>query len=133
MKEEAARDGATPTADVPGGIGDDAAAANPPHAHLGRRNDRLLLAAVAAYAVLLSILMISRGISVTPDVVVVCFGFAAVLLGRGKLFLRDWIPFIALFLAYELMRGYADRFGLPMRAELSLAEKLTLTFEVRHD
>jgi len=85
-----------------------------PHAHLGRRNDRLLLLGVAAYAVLLSILMISRGISVTPDVVVVGFGLAAILLGRGKLFLRDWIPFVALFFAYELMRGYADKFGLPI-------------------
>jgi membrane-associated phospholipid phosphatase len=85
-----------------------------PHGHLGRRNDRLLLGAVIAYAVLLSILMISRGISVTPDVVVVSFGLAALLLGRGKLFLRDWIPFVALFFAYELMRGYADKFGLPI-------------------
>ena len=86
----------------------------PVHSHLGRRNDRLLLAAVVAYAVLLSILMISRGISVTPDVVVVAFGLAAILLGRGRLFLRDWIPFVALFFAYELMRGYADKFGLPI-------------------
>ncbi len=85
-----------------------------PHAHLGRRNDKLLLFAVASYAILLSILMIARGISVTPDVVVVGFGLAALLLGRGRLFLRDWIPFIALFFAYELMRGYADKFGLPI-------------------
>jgi membrane-associated phospholipid phosphatase len=92
----------------------DTATADRPHAHLGRRNDRLLLAAVAAYAVLLSVLMIARGISVTPDLIVVAFGLAALILGRGKLFLRDWIPFIALFLAYELMRGYADRFGLPI-------------------
>jgi hypothetical protein len=83
-------------------------------AHLGRRNDRLLLVAVASYAVLLSVLMIARGISVTPDVIVVAFGLAALLLGRGKLFLRDWIPFIAVFFAYELMRGYADKFGLPI-------------------
>ena len=58
--------------------------------------------------------MIARGISVTPDVVVVAFGLAALILGRGKLFLRDWIPFLALFFAYELMRGYADKFGLPI-------------------
>jgi membrane-associated phospholipid phosphatase len=82
--------------------------------HLGRRNDRLLLAALAGYAILLSVLMIARGISVTPDLIAVAFGLAALLLGRGKLFLRDWIPFLALFFAYELMRGYADRFGLPI-------------------
>jgi hypothetical protein len=111
VSEEAAFDGAAPAVnlaeDVPAGD-----AAGKPHAHLGRRNDRLLLGAVAAYAILLSILMIARGISVTPDVVVVSFGLAALLLGRGKLFLRDWIPFVALFFAYELMRGYADKFGL---------------------
>ena len=88
MKEDSALDGATP---VSGAVGEGAAVAAPHHP-LGRRNDRLLLAAVAAYALLLSILMISRGISLTPDVVVVGFGFAAVLLGRGKLFLRDWVP-----------------------------------------
>jgi hypothetical protein len=98
--------GQTPPPEVP--------AAGVPHAHLGRRNDRLLLVAVAAYAVLLSILMIARGISVTPDVIVVAFGLAAIILGRGRLFLRDWIPFVALFFAYELMRGYADKFGLPI-------------------
>ena len=112
MSEEGALNRAAPAPnaaeDAP--AGPDAAGA--PHAHLGRRNDRLLLIAVAAYAVLLSFLMIARGISVTPDVVVVSFGLAALLLGRGKLFLRDWIPFVALFFAYELMRGYADKFGL---------------------
>jgi hypothetical protein len=113
VSEEAALVGAAP---APGEIEASALVDTvaKPHAHLGRRNDRLLLGAVAAYAVLLSILMIARGISVTPDVVVVSFGLAALLLGRGKLFLRDWIPFVALFFAYELMRGYADKFGLPI-------------------
>jgi hypothetical protein len=47
-------------------------------------------------------------------VIIVAFGLAALILGRGRLFLRDWIPFLALFLSYELMRGYADKFGLPI-------------------
>lgn len=80
-------------------------------ADLGRRNDRLLLGAIGAYVVLLSALMIVRGVAITPDVLAIAFGLAAVLLGRGRLFLRDWIPFIGLFLAYELMRGYADDLG----------------------
>jgi membrane-associated phospholipid phosphatase len=101
---------AAPSTDAPGLDAGDGTGAQP-HAHLGRRNDRLLLAAVAAYAILLSILMIAKGISVTPDLVVVAFGLAALILGRGRLFLRDWIPFVALFFAYELMRGYADKFG----------------------
>jgi membrane-associated phospholipid phosphatase len=113
VTEEAAPSPAAPGDDAAGETGEAVSEAKP-HAHLGRRNDRLLLLAVAAYAILLSFLMIARGISVTPDVVAVGFGLAALLLGRGKLFLRDWIPFVALFFAYELMRGYADKFGLPI-------------------
>jgi len=78
---------------------------------LGRRNDRILLVAIGGYIVLLSALMLARGVSITPDVLLVALGLAAVIVGRGRLFLRDWIPFIGLFFAYELMRGYADNFG----------------------
>ena len=80
----------------------------PSVADLHRRNDRLLLATLAGYVVVLSGLMIVSGVSVTPDVLLVALGLAAVVLGRGRLFIRDWVPFIGLFLAYELMRGYAD-------------------------
>lgn len=109
MTEEVVASPGLPVETVVGGDGGPAAAVAQSHA--GRRNDRLLLVAIASYAILLSVLMIARGISVTPDVIVVAFGLAALILGRGKLFLRDWIPFIALFFAYELMRGYADKFG----------------------
>ena len=114
MTEDAALGPAAVVPDSPAGATGAGPAADPPQYHLGRRNDRLLLGAVIAYAILLSFLMIARGISVTPDLVVVSFGLAALVLGRGKLFLRDWIPFVALFFAYELMRGYADKFGLPI-------------------
>jgi membrane-associated phospholipid phosphatase len=93
---------------------DGAAGAN---ALLGRRNDRLLIGLVAGYIALLSALMIARGVSLTPDVLLIGLGLAAVLLGRGKLFLRDWIPFIGLFFAYELMRGYADNFGAEVHVQ----------------
>jgi hypothetical protein len=86
------------------------------HTRLGRRNERILIGAVAAYICLLSGLMIVRGVSITPDVLLVALGLAAVILGRGRLFLRDWIPFIGLFFAYELMRGYADNFGASIHA-----------------
>ena len=120
MSEETAVGRAVPVNEVaPAGPGGGSGAApevvaDLPHGHLGRRNDRLLLAAIASYAIILSVLMIARGISVTPELIVVAFGLAALLLGRGKLFVRDWIPFLALFFAYELMRGYADKFGLPI-------------------
>jgi membrane-associated phospholipid phosphatase len=87
------------------------------NALLGRRNDRLLIGLVAGYIALLSALMIARGVSLTPDVLLIGLGLAAVLLGRGRLFLRDWIPFIGLFFAYELMRGYADNFGAEVHVQ----------------
>ncbi len=93
------------------------APADAAHDALGRRNDRLLLLLVGGYIVVLSLLMNVRGVSITPDVLLVALGLAAVLLGRGRLFLRDWIPFIGLFFAYELMRGYADNFGAAIHAE----------------
>ena len=93
----------------------------PDGADLGRRNDRLLVGLVAAYIALLSALMIARGVSLTPDVLLIGLGLAAVLLGRGRLFLRDWVPFIGLFFAYELMRGYADNFGSDVHVEDVLA------------
>ncbi|HEX5588892.1 MAG TPA: phosphatase PAP2 family protein [Candidatus Limnocylindrales bacterium] len=89
-------------ADAPG------AGTEAPHADLGRRNDRLLLWTIAGYVIFLSGLMIVSGVSITPDVLLIGLGLAAVILGRGRLFIRDWVPFIGLFLAYELMRGYAD-------------------------
>ena len=92
---------------------------------LARRNDRLLVAGVLAYAAFVVFLMVAGGVALTPDVLAVAFGLAAVLLGRGRLFFRDWIPFIVLLLAYELMRGVADDVGLPLHAEdLIMAERL---------
>ena len=76
---------------------------------------------MGAYIAILSALMLVRGVSITPDVLLVAFGLAAVLLGRGRLFLRDWIPFIGLFFAYELMRGYADNIGLAVHVTDVLA------------
>jgi hypothetical protein len=114
VTEEAAIGRSPALEDGAGGSDSASLSAAAQDSHLGRRNDRLLLVAVAGYAILLSGLMISRGISVTPELVMVAFGLAALLIGRGRLFLRDWIPFLALFLTYELMRGYADKFGLPI-------------------
>jgi hypothetical protein len=49
-----------------------------------------------------------------------------VIVGRGRLFLRDWIPFIGLFFAYELMRGYADNLGLAVHVSDVLNVERTL-------
>ncbi len=92
---------------------------------LSRRNERLLMTLVVLYGALVVVLMFLRGIEITPDVMAVAFLLGAVILGRGRLFLRDWLPFVALFLAYELMRGLADNVGLPVHiADMVTAERL---------
>ncbi len=100
--------------------------ADPPHADLHRRNDRLLLLTIVGYVIVLSGLMIVSGVSITPDVLLLALGLAAVLLGRGRLFIRDWVPFIGLFLAYELMRGYADDINRVVHSGDVLAIERTL-------
>ncbi len=92
---------------------------------LGRRNERLLIAGVIGYSLVIVLLMVLRGVEITPDVMAVAFGLGAILLGRGRLFLRDWLPFLALFLAYELMRGLADNVGFPVHVvDMVTAERL---------
>ncbi len=104
---------------------DAAVAGNSTTRTLGRRNERLLMALVLGYSALVVVLMFLRGIEITPDVMAVAFGLGAVILGRGRLFLRDWLPFVALFLAYELMRGLADNVGLPVHiVDMVTAERL---------
>lgn len=78
------------------------------------RTERWLLVAVAGYAVIVVAMMFAGGLRITPDVLVVALGLVAVLIGRTRLFLRDWIPFVVIFLAYELMRGIADDAGFPV-------------------
>lgn len=62
--------------------------------------------------------------SITPDRFFVVLLFGAVIVGRTRSFLRDWIPFIALLLAYEMIRGFADSSGFRVHvAELVNAER----------
>ncbi len=69
---------------------------------------------VSLYLLVASLFMIWRGISVSPDYLVGLFLLAALALGRTRLFLRDWLPFLLLFLGYEFLRGFAHSSGLPV-------------------
>ncbi len=76
------------------------------------------------YLLAIVLFMVSRNMSITPDRFFVILLFGAVIVGRTKSFLRDWVPFIALLLAYELIRGFADTAGFPIHvAELVNLEK----------
>lgn len=73
-----------------------------------------LVAVSLAYLLAVSGVMIWRGISVSPDYLLLILVPVALLSGRAVGFLRDWVPFIALFLGYEAVRGIAPKSGIPV-------------------
>src|ERR1700761_4179611 len=56
--------------------------------------------------------MMWRGISVSPDYLLLCMVPLALLTGRFVSFLRDYVPFVALFLGYEALAGVASKLGI---------------------
>ena len=102
--------------------------ATQPDQEMRTRNERWLVWAILAYALLVVALMYAGGLVITPDVLLVAFLLVAVLLGRTRLFLRDWVPFVAIFLAYELMRGIADDAGFPVHVTDVIAAERLIAF-----
>ena len=77
--------------------------------------DGLLLGGALLYGGFVGTLTVVRGVPIGPDVILVAAGLLAVMAVRNRIAgLRDWTPFLVLFLAYELMRGLADDVGLPV-------------------
>ena len=78
--------------------------------HLRRPGPLVALSLV--YLLLVSGVMIWRGISVSPDYLLLILVPVALLSGRFVRFLRDWVPFLALFLGYEALAGVAPKTGI---------------------
>ncbi|TMD04936.1 MAG: phosphatase PAP2 family protein [Chloroflexi bacterium] len=53
-------------------------------------------------------------LSVSPERLLLLMLIAALVLGRTRLFLTDWIPFLILFLGYEYLRGLGGKIGMPI-------------------
>jgi membrane-associated phospholipid phosphatase len=70
-----------------------------------------LVAISLAYLLAAAGIMIWRGISVSPDYLLFVLIPVALLSGRFLGFLRDWVPFIVIFLGWEAMRGVAPKTG----------------------
>ena len=82
-----------------------------PDAHEGRRLSRIMVGILVAYVAFILVLMVVRGAYMSPDLFVVLALVIVVVMGRTRLFLRDWLPFVAIFLGWESMRGLADELG----------------------
>jgi membrane-associated phospholipid phosphatase len=98
------------------------------HARTGHAVSRLMAVTLTAYLVLMIGIMVWNGVWVTADVLAVIIGVGALLVGRGVLFIRDWLPFIAILLAWEAMRGVADQFGLSVHSDDVIAVERFLFF-----
>jgi membrane-associated phospholipid phosphatase len=70
-----------------------------------------LVAISLAYLLAVAGIMIWRGISVSPDYLLFVLIPVALLSGRFLGFLRDWVPFVVIFLGWEAMRGVAPKTG----------------------
>lgn len=77
----------------------------------GTRHRRLLLAGSLVYLGLIFGVMLRFGIEIEPQWVALALLVIAVALGRGRQFIADFLPFLLLFFAYELMRGFAAKTG----------------------
>lgn len=76
-----------------------------------------MVALLIGYVSVVLVLMVARGAYMSPDLFVVLALVVAVVLGRTWLFLRDWLPFAAIFLAWESMRGMADELGTTVHSD----------------
>jgi membrane-associated phospholipid phosphatase len=89
--------------------------ADAPGGDLSAWTDGLLLGGALLYGGFVGVLTIVRGVPLTADVVLVATALLAVMAVRQRFaVLRDWTPFLVLFLAYGLMRGLADDIGMPV-------------------
>ena len=70
-----------------------------------------LTALAVGYFLVVSFLMFLSGSWPTPDKVLIMGVFFALFLSRPGTFLRDWSPFVVLFLAYEYLRGLIPALG----------------------
>ena len=71
---------------------------------------------LTAYLLVMIAVMAWHGVWVTADVMAVLIAIGALLVGRGVMFLRDWLPFVGVLLAWEAMRGLADNFGVAVHS-----------------
>ncbi len=60
-----------------------------------------------AYAAILVVVMITQGVEPLPDRFAVAMLLGAIILGRAKTFVADWIPFVGLVISYDYLRGLA--------------------------
>jgi membrane-associated phospholipid phosphatase len=86
----------------------------------------LAIALPALYVLVLSIFCITYSVIPGPEFLVLCFFIYAAYNKRSKRFVKDWIPFVTLFISYQAMYGLVGavagivHVSEPITAELQL-------------
>ena len=89
-----------------------------------------LLGVAVVYLLAVSAVMIWRRIVITPDYLFLIMVPLALLAGRFTRFLREWVPFVALLLGWEAMRGLAPTLGASVHTGGLDAEKILFLGQV---
>ena len=108
----------------------DVAKPAPRHGIGSRGLNQAMTIMLVGYLVLVVVIMVVRQVTPTPDIFVIFASIVAVMLGRGRAFLRDWVPFVAIFLAWEAMRGIADDFGAAVHSDSVIALERFVSFGI---
>ena len=82
---------------------------------------------IAAFLAVMGLFFVGYNGIVGLDVITLLVLAGAIILGRGRAFMRDWVPFLALLFIWQLLRGYADEaarhLGFPLHdADLIAAD-----------
>ena len=99
-------------------------------AHHGRSLNRFTTVLLIGYLAFIVAFMVLKRAAITADVFVVFVSVIAVMLGRGRTFVRDWAPFLLIFLAWEAMRGVANQFGAEVQSDAVIAVERFVSFGV---
>ena len=93
-------------------LGRAAIAAHPPGRPAGAHSEAgpgpIAIVVFGLYIVVLIAVMIEQGVEALPDRYAIAMLVGALVLGRAKQFMHDWLPFIGLLVSYDFLRGFAD-------------------------
>ena len=87
----------------------------------GRALNRFTTILLIGYLAFIVALMLLRRSTLSVEVFVVFAAVIAVMLGRGRAFVRDWAPFLLIFLAWQFARGLADDIGGRVQSDAVIA------------
>jgi membrane-associated phospholipid phosphatase len=82
--------------------------------------------APAMFVSTLLVFCLAYGVIPGPELIVLCFFIYAAYNKRSRRFVRDWVPFVSLFLSYEAMYGLVPSLSVAVHVKEPIAAELQL-------